>query len=963
MTYRVDDGVDTEDQTFSVTVVAAPVALTLPDPPDLNLQVGVEHSSILPAASGGTGNYGYAVLSIHASTGLSFNTGTRELSGTPTAVLASDSMTYRVDDGVDTEDQTFTVEVVPALTLPDPPDLNLQVGVEHSSILPAASGGTGNYGYAVLSIHASTGLSFNTGTRELSGTPTAVLASDSMTYRVDDGVDTEDQTFTVEVVPALTLPDPPDLNLQVGVEHSSILPAASGGTGNYGYAVLSIHASTGLSFNTGTRVLSGTPTAVLASDSMTYRVDDGVDTEDQTFSVTVVAAPVALTLPDPPDLNLQVGVEHSSILPAASGGTGNYGYAVLSIHASTGLSFNTGTRVLSGTPTAVLASDSMTYRVDDGVDTEDQTFSVTVVAAPVALTLPDPPDLNLQVGVEHSSILPAASGGTGNYGYAVLSIHASTGLSFNTGTRVLSGTPTAVLASDSMTYRVDDGVDTEDQTFSVTVVAAPVALTLPDPPDLNLQVGVEHSSILPAASGGTGNYGYAVLSIHASTGLSFNTGTRVLSGTPTAVLASDSMTYRVDDGVDTEDQTFSVTVVAAPVALTLPDPPDLNLQVGVEHSSILPAASGGTGNYGYAVLSIHASTGLSFNTGTRVLSGTPTAVLASDSMTYRVDDGVDTEDQTFSVTVVAAPVALTLPDPPDLNLQVGVEHSSILPAASGGTGNYGYAVLSIHASTGLSFNTGTRVLSGTPTAVLASDSMTYRVDDGVDTEDQTFSVTVVAAPVALTLPDPPDLNLQVGVEHSSILPGASGGTGNYVYSVLSIHASTGLSFNTGTRELSGTPTAVLASDSMTYRVDDGVDTEDQTFTVEVVPALTLPDPPDLNLQVGVEHSSILPAASGGTGNYVYSVLSIHASTGLSFNTGTRVLSGTPTAVLASDSMTYRVNDGVDTEDQTFSVTVVAAPVALTLPDPPNLNLQVGVPAFKRSACEHQAGPGTTCIQC
>ena len=194
---------------------------------------------------------------------------------------------------------------------------------------------------------------------------------------------------------------------------------------------------------------------------------------------------------------------------------------------------------------------------------------------------------------------------------------------------------------------------------------------------------------------------------------------------------------------DTASVLITITDTAAP--LSLPDPPNLSLTVGSAHSSTLPAATGGSGSYTYSVTGIDSRTGLSFTSSTRRLSGTPTGTV-TDTITYRVSDGTNSVSQTFVVTVTAASTPLSLPDPPNLSLTVGVAHSSILPAASGGTGSYTYSVTSVQTNTGLSFTPSTRRLAGTPTGTVTSDSIFYTVNDGVNTVTQTFTVTVAAAP-------------------------------------------------------------------------------------------------------------------------------------------------------------------------------------------------------------------------
>ena len=119
--------------------------------------------------------------------------------------------------------------------------------------------------------------------------------------------------------------------------------------------------------------------------------------------------------------------------------------------------------------------------------------------------------------------------------------------------------------------------------------------------------------------------------------------------------------------------------------------------------------------------------------------------------------GGSTDTQDVVVTVTEPSVPLSLPDPSNLNLTVGVAINVLLPAASGGSGGYVYAVSSL-GITGLAFSPSTRRLTGTPTTAQTDSSVIYRVTDSDnDTTTQAFSIAVVAAAAAPGIPTTPTL--------------------------------------------------------------------------------------------------------------------------------------------------------------------------------------------------------------
>ena len=460
----------------------AAVALTAPGAQSYTLGTAVDLT--LPAATGGTAPLTYTLTGPADGalpTGLTFTAASRTLSGTP-GTEATTTLTYTVTDANDaTATADFTVTVNAGLVLTAPGDQNYTVDTPITAlILPAATGGTGTLRYALTGLPA--GLSFNAGTRTLSGTPTAAAATE-LTYTVTDTNDAStSQTFTVTVNTGLALTAPDDQSYTVGTAITAlVLPAATGGTGTLTYTLTGA-LPTGLTFTAASRTLSGTPTAVTSATTLTYTVTDanGASTS-QTFTVTVNDG-VVLTAPDDQGYTVDTAID-ALILPAASGGTGTLSYALTGPAGSAlpgGLTFAAGTRTLSGTPTAADVT-VLTYMVTDANDaTAVQTFTVTVNTG-LALPAPGAQGYTVDTAI-NDLILPAATGGTAPLSYTLTGLP---GLSFTAGTRTLSGTPSTV-GSTALAYRVTDANGaTASQTFMVTVNEArtppPPRPTVPTP--------------------------------------------------------------------------------------------------------------------------------------------------------------------------------------------------------------------------------------------------------------------------------------------------------------------------------------------------------------------------------------------------------------------------------------------------------------------------------------------------
>ena len=443
------------------------------------------------------------------------------------------------------------------------------------------------------------------------------------------------------------------------------------------------------------------------------------------------------------------------------------------------------------------ASATYTYTVWDGdnntASSDEDTLTFTIaVAAAVTDTAPSfgTNTIANQSLTQNSAMtavtLPDATGGNGTLSYAITPALPA-GLTFNSGTRVLSGTPTGTSASTTYTYTVTDadsntaGTDEDTITFIIAVAAA-VTDTAPafadnaSIADQSLTQNIEMTEVtLPAATGGNGTLSYAITP-DLPAGLSFNAGTRVLSGTPTGISASATYTYTVSDGdnnsADTDEDTLTFTIaVAAAVTDTAPSfgsstIADQSLTQNSAMTSLtLPSATGGNGTLTYT-LTPALPTGLSFTASSRLLSGTPTGTSASATYTYKVTDGDNntaaTDEDTLTFTIVVAAEPDTAPafadsaSIADLSLtQNSAMKSLTLPEASGGNGTLSYSI-SPALPPGLSFNTGTRVLSGKPTGSSASVTYTYTVTDAdnnsadSDKDTLTFTIEVAAALTDIT---------------------------------------------------------------------------------------------------------------------------------------------------------------------------------------------------------------------
>ena len=703
------------------------------------------------------------------------------------------------------------------------------------------------------------------GTRTVTLTATNAGGSDSFSAQVT--------TTAADLTP--TVPMVADQSGTVGTAFTATLPTGTGGNTPLAYSVSGL--PSWASFNTTTRLLSGTPDAV-ATTIVTYTVtDDDGDTDSAMFDIVIAATP-DLT-PTAPAVNNQsgtVGTVFSTTLPVGTGGDSPLSYAVSGL--PSWASFNTGTRVLSGTPDAA-ATTTITYTVsDDDGDSDDTTFDIIVAAAGTGLTLQslttgtnedarllvtvgtssewyndatgvgsietndaDLPPVIGRIRVTQTQFLLSRSAGESETfavyrsnnpnksifilidGFALetftVSGAGSAGTSFilwiiGAGSNipdVPTGTTVLIVFADTGSVQISGG--TPDLTPTAPTVSNQTGV-----------VGTALSTTLPVGTGGDAPLAYSVSGL--PSWASFATATRLLSGTPDAA-ATTTVTYTVtDDDGDSDDTTFDIIIAAADLDPSAPTVAAQSGVVGTAFIVTLPVGTGGDPPLTYSVSG--EPSWASFNTGTRVLSGTPDAA-ATTTVTYTVtDDDGDTDSATFDIDITAADTTPVLAAVVDQAGQTGVLFNVTLPAATGGNPPVTYAVSGRPAW--LAFNAGTRVLSGTPNAA-ATSTLTYTAtDDDGDAATRMFDVVITTAP-----PPAPDASFTRVVSDLTV-----------AFTDTSTNTPTGWAwaFGDGATSTQQSPSHTYASAStytVTLTATNGGGSD--TFTASVTTTDPLPPPP------------------------------------------------------------------------------------------------------------------------
>ena len=366
------------------------------------------------------------------------------------------------------------------------------------------------------------------------------------------------------------------------------------------------------------------------------------------------------------------------------------------------------------------------------------------------------------------------------------------GLTFDPGTRILSGTPTQT-SCGAFVYTVTDADPTDPDSDTISVNIFVLDPDRPSPefvvssiPDWTYSVTANATALqLPAAVGGFGPLRYSITP-ELPAGMSFNPDTFIISGVPTATLATTQYTYTVRNRADcassdSDSITFSITIPTP----TVLEPPYIQptgvTATGNDAAGTITLSWNPDDSPGYQIrhwvtgsipLWPHLPSGsFTITCGGRIATVCPpdaTSAVISGFTTegdyyhrLTAHNGIDTSDllshDFTSVTLSPARDVAPAFETAAVTDRVVIKDRPIdlitLPIATGGNWPLSYS-LTPDLPPGLSFNHLTRTISGTPTGTIAATEYTYAVIDSdarnPDTVVVTFRIEVADAMITIT---------------------------------------------------------------------------------------------------------------------------------------------------------------------------------------------------------------------
>ncbi|HEX6085902.1 MAG TPA: Ig domain-containing protein, partial [Thermoanaerobaculia bacterium] len=394
--------------------------------------------------------------------------------------------------------------------------------------------------------------------------------------------------------------------------------------------------------------------------------------------------------------------------------------------------------VLSGTPTQT-GTFPITVTVTDANGCTGTSATYTLIIACQTITVTNPSNANGTVGTLFSETF-TQSGANGTPTFTLASGTLPAGITLSSA-GVLSGTPTQA-GNFPITVTVTDSNGCTGTSATYTLVIACQTITVNNPANANGTVGTAFSETF-TQTGGIGTVTYSTSSTLPA-GITLNGATGVLSGTPTedgtfpiTVVATDA------NGCTGTSSTYNLTIVCQTITVT--NPANSAGTVDAAFSETF-TNTGAIGAVTYTLASGTLPSGLTL-AANGTLSGTP-GQPGNFPITVMVTDVNGCTGTSATYTLVIACQTITVTNPATSAAVYNAPFSQTFTQS--GVGTHTPAVWSVTGTlpAGITLNTSTGVLSGTPTQT-GTFPITVTVTDvnGCAGTGPTYNLAV--APVAV----------------------------------------------------------------------------------------------------------------------------------------------------------------------------------------------------------------------
>jgi len=805
--------------------------------------------------------------------GVSFNTQTGVLSGTPTELWPQTTYTVWANNSGGSSVAYLNITVVeqlPTLSY-SPANLTLYNNTA-STDLPLNATLTGPGEITSWAIHPGlpTGMTFETSNGTIWGTPTQRLATTQFTVWANNSGGSAVAYLNITVLheaPMFTYSSY-NLTLVNNTQMTSLGTTITGG--DITSWEVEPDFPTGLTLGSLFGTIFGTPTVV--QNTTQYRIWGNNSGGSHMVYVNItIYDPVVDLQYNPENLTLTRGVAMTDAHPIYTGIVDTW---TIEPSLPTGLTFTNG--VISGTPTVNMTTTMFTVWANNTGGSSNHTLNITILEPMVTLDY-NPENMTLVRGTLMAPMVPTVSGGQ----VEVWAIHPAlpAGLTFDNGT--VSGTPTVNMTTTMFTVYANNTGGNASHSINLTIQEPTGDLSYTN---LTLTRNISMTPLSPTYSGGA----IEVWGIHPSlpAGLNFSNG--VISGTPLVNMTTSMFTVYANNSGGITSATINITILE-PVVDLLYNPNNLTLMRGTTMSPLHPTVSGGNVSE-WALVGVLPE-GLNFSNG--VFSGTPLVNMTQTQYLVYANTTGGSATAWVNITVLEPALDLSY-NPYNITLIRNETMSPLSPTVSGGNASNWSIFPELPA--GLNFTNGT--ISGTPEVNMTTRMFTVWANTSGGAASATINITILE-PLVDFIYNPNSIVLTRNETMNATSP-VVGSDAKAEQWGISPALPEGLNFTNGT--ISGTPLVNMTATVFTVYANNsgGASVAYLTITILEPVATVVYVPENITLTRGEDNASIVPILGGGM--VASWSISPDLPEGLVFDNGT--ITGVP--LVNSTNTTYTV---------------------------------------------------------
>ena len=825
----------------------------------------------------------YSVSSGSLPSGLTLNANTGVISGMPTQSVSNSQVTVVAENALGSKSFSLTFNVLVSISSFSYPQS--EYTLTKNTFFSATPSITGDsIAFSITSGSLPVGLTLDSETGVISGTPTQSVSNRQVTIKAQNDLGSKTTTLTFTVLGAISSFSYPQSIYSIA-KGSSFSASPNGSGDSVTYSIQSGSLPTGLTLNANNGVISGTPTQSVASREVTIKAENDLGSQTATLTFNVLVSISSFSYPQSA-YSLTKGTSFSAT-PTITGESVTY--SVSSGSLPSGLTLNANTGVISGKPTQSVSNSQVTIKAQNVLGSKTVTLSFSVITSITSFSYPKS-TYSIAKGVSFSAT-PSITGDS--IAFSITSGSLPTGLTLNLSTGVISGKPTQSVSSRQVTIKAQNNIGSKTTTLTFSVFASITSFSYPKS-TYSIAKGVSFSA---SPNGSGDSITYSIQSGTLPTGLTLNANSGVISGTPTQSVSSREVTIKAQNSLGSQTATLTFNVLVPISSFSYPKSTYV-IAKGASFSAT-PSVSGEYVTY--SVTSGPLPTGLTLNANNGVISGTPSQSVFNREVTIKAQNTLGSKTVTLSFSVITSISSFSYPKS-TYSIAKGVSFSA---SPNGSGDSITYSITSGSLPTGLSLNANSGVISGKPTQSVSNRQVTIKAQNTLGSKTTTLTFNVLGSISSFSYPKSTYV-IAKGVSFSAT-PSASGDS--IVFSITSGSLPTGLTLNANSGVISGTPSQSVASREVTIKAQNDLGSKTVTLTFKVLVPISSFSYPESTYSI--ERDEPFSASPSITGDSVtYSLVSGTLPNGLTLNTNSGVISGTPSRTILNREVTIKAQNSL-----------------------------------------------------